>query len=329
MAVNPPQIAPAFRLGLEDAIILPVVTAALALKALAKSAVSILIHILDYAFLIAMELARFPLFVARALGDGVIAVLRGVLTYLPLAQDTRLRWREFIAQKWARIRQAISYQAFEQAVHHAFERGMDWVFRKCRTLSPRTAFYVIIAAKSKLLVLPVYPAAWPQAKKHPLIQTVAQAYCDFERLFLIQKLEHRYRQTERAIASSVVAMHRFADRIGLSYGCNVLWHRVSSNAVRAAETLRGAPKNIFERLSKVWLIGPVLSSYASHLTSIKRRNDKISDKVKRGFDKWFVKFSAEYYEIRDAERAARTASDVARSAVARMSEAKSGMSAKT
>ena len=84
---------------------------------------------------------------------------------------------------------------------------MEWVFRKCRTLSPRTAFYVIIAAilwlpislgvattmhalllanaaslpawmqllhpfatviaKSKLLVLPVYPAAWPQATPRP------------------------------------------------------------------------------------------------------------------------------------------------------------------
>ncbi len=27
-----------------------------------------------------------------------------------------------------------------------------------------------VIAKSKLLVLPVYPAAWPQAKRHPLVQ---------------------------------------------------------------------------------------------------------------------------------------------------------------
>jgi hypothetical protein len=219
-----------------------------------------------------MELARIPLFAARALGDGVIAVLRGLLACLPIAHDTRLRWREFIALKWGRIRQAISYKAFEQAVHHAFERAMEWVFRKCRTLSPRTAFYVIIAAmlwlpislgvatavhalllanaaalpawmqllhpfatviaKSKLLVLPVYPAAWPQAKKHPFIQIVAKAYRDFESLFLIQKLEHRYRQTERAIARSVDRMRRFADRTGLRHGYTRLRNRLGSVAER-------------------------------------------------------------------------------------------------
>src|SRR5437667_188547 len=29
-----------------------------------------------------------------------------------------------------------------------------------------------IIAKSKLLVVPVYPAAWPQAKKHPFVQVI-------------------------------------------------------------------------------------------------------------------------------------------------------------
>ena len=87
---------------------------------------------------------------------------------------------------------------------------MAWVFRKCRHLTPSTALLVILGAvlwlpisfgaamamhavllskvtswpawtqllhplatviaKSKLLVLPAYPAAWPQAKKHPLVQ---------------------------------------------------------------------------------------------------------------------------------------------------------------
>jgi hypothetical protein len=32
--------------------------------------------------------------------------------------------------------------------------------------------FATIIAKSKLLVLPVYPAAWPQAKKHPLLQAM-------------------------------------------------------------------------------------------------------------------------------------------------------------
>jgi hypothetical protein len=86
---------------------------------------------------------------------------------------------------------------------------MAWVFRTCRTLTPRAAFLVLLGAilwlpisfviatlmhavliakaltlpawmqllhpvatviaKSKLLVLPVYPAAWPQARLHPRV----------------------------------------------------------------------------------------------------------------------------------------------------------------
>src|SRR3979411_966995 len=34
-----------------------------------------------------------------------------------------------------------------------------------------------IIAKSKLLVLPAYPAAWPQAKKHPFVQASFRFYC--------------------------------------------------------------------------------------------------------------------------------------------------------
>jgi hypothetical protein len=347
--VNPPRMEAAFSAGVEDVIIFPLVTTALVLKSLAKRAVSVLVHILDYAFLLAMELARFPLFAVRALGDGVIGALRGLLGYLPLAQETRQQWRDFIGHKWARIRRAISYRAFEQAVHHVFERGMDWVFKKCRTLSPHTAFYVIIAAilwlpisvgvatamhalllanasslpawmqllhpfatvvaKSKLLVLPVYPAAWPQAKKHPLIQTIARAYRNFESLFLIQKVEHRYRQTEHAMDRFVDEMRRFADLVGLSYVGSALWSSLCGITIRIAGAFRYGLKNISDQLSAAWLIGPVVRTYMAHLNAMERRNEKISEKVKRGFERWFVRFSAEYYEAKEAEKAAKAASE--------------------
>src|SRR5215467_10984840 len=53
-----------------------------------------------------------------------------------------------------------------------------------------------IIAKSKLLVVPVYPAAWPQAKKHPFVQNIKNAYRHFTSLYVAQKMRHRYRQTE-------------------------------------------------------------------------------------------------------------------------------------
>src|SRR5260370_9515306 len=119
---------------------------------------------------------------------------------------------------------------------------MAWMFRACRNLSPRGALLVIggavlwlpvafgaataihalliakatvlppwmqllhpfatIIAKSKLLVLPVYPAAWPQAKKHPLVQALFGLYRHVAALYLMQKTRYRYRQTERPSAAA-------------------------------------------------------------------------------------------------------------------------------
>ena len=139
-----------------------------------------------------------------------------------------IRWN------WSRLRRRISYRAFEHAVHIVFESGMAWVFRTCRHLTPNAALLVILGAvlwlpisfvaatamhavlfakvtswpawmqllhplatviaKSKLLVLPVYPAAWPQAKKHPFVQVVLENYEAIKSLYLVKKVGFRYRQ---------------------------------------------------------------------------------------------------------------------------------------
>ncbi|TMJ34445.1 MAG: hypothetical protein E6G96_01830 [Alphaproteobacteria bacterium] len=342
MPIKPIRMELRFRAGIADVLIIPVVTLILLLKAFAKRVFLFLVHILDYAFFVAMELTRFPLFAIRASGDGVIAAVRALVAHLPLAQERRQHWLEFIGRKWARIRRAISYRAFEQAVHHAFERGMEWVFKHCRSLSPRTALYVIMAAilwlpisiglatgmhalliakatslpawmqllhpfatviaKSKLLVLPVYPAAWPQAKKHPFIQTILRAYRDFESLYVIQKAEHRYRQTESGLANFMADMHKVAESVGLTRVYNVFW----SGICVVGDGYRNGKAIIFQHLSGAWLIGPFVQSYLTHLASMERRNERISAKVQRGFGSWSAKFSAEYYEAKEAERAAKT-----------------------
>ena len=51
-----------------------------------------------------------------------------------------------------------------------------------------------VVAKSKLLVLPVYPAAWPQARKHPFIQLVFNSYETIKGLYVVKKAGFRYRQ---------------------------------------------------------------------------------------------------------------------------------------
>jgi hypothetical protein len=136
------------------------------------------------------------------------AAFRGRCPVPPRLRREARRMARTSAPAVERFRRNISYQAFEHALHHAFEAGMAWVFRKCRRLTPSGALLVIAVAllwlpisfgiatalhatliarakslpawmqllhafatfiaKSKLLVLPVYPAAWPQAKEHPI-----------------------------------------------------------------------------------------------------------------------------------------------------------------
>ena len=208
---------------IEDLIILPLVLLALVLKILSNVTLSILIRILDYAFPVLLQVTRFPLFTARIMGDGITGILRSAVGFLPASSAKRDKWRESLSRYWSWLRQKISYKAFEEAVHDAFERGMAWVFKKCRTLTPRSALLVIagavlwlpasfgaatamhaaliakatflpawmqllhplatIIAKSKLLVLPVYPAAWPQAKKHPVVQGLSRILMGICRAF--------------------------------------------------------------------------------------------------------------------------------------------------
>src|SRR5262249_3424849 len=160
-----------------------------------------------------------------------------------------------VSESWARLRQTISYKAFEQALHHAFEKGMAWVFRTCKTLTPGGALLVIAGAvlwlpvsfgiatvlhgvliakatvwpawtqllhppgtihpKSKLLVLPASPAAWPRAKKHPLVEASFRASEYLVARSLMRKIGVRYRQTEHAATEGARVLRRSAIRTGL------------------------------------------------------------------------------------------------------------------
>jgi hypothetical protein len=337
-----------FRAGIEDVIILPLVMAALAAKSISRAFFSFLVRILDYAFPIAMQLARFPLFTVRILGDGIIAALKGIIRCLPIDEKNRHFWHEFIGRKWSWLRQNLSYKAFEQAVHHAFEGGMEWVFRKCSKLTPRAALLVIagavlwlpvsfgaataihalliakaaswpawmqflhpvatIIAKSKLLVLPAYPAAWPQAKKHPFVQALAAVYRDFTSLHLVQKTGYRYRQIERVAENIVGAMAWIASLVGVSSLASSMLSRVNRTIAWIANAARDAIGSIIKHLSQFWLIGPIVQNYAAHYDRIEKQNvGEVSERVRGFFERWSIKFSAEYYEAKEREKAARTA----------------------
>jgi hypothetical protein len=258
--------------------------------------------------------------------------------------QTYAEWRSFVTRNWSWLRQKISYRAFEEFVHHAFERGMAWVFRKCRALSPSSALLVLVGAilwlpisfavatgmhavliakatslpawmqllhplatvvaKSKLLVLPVYPAAWPRAKEHPLVQAMSRLYRHLAQVRLVQKTRYRYWQAEGVAAEAADAMRR-ALLLGLSPLSSTLLARLDDSAKLLRKASHAAAIRTVEGLCRIPLIGSIFRSYAMHYGGANKPDaESFSEKARGFFERWSIKFSAEYYEARDKEETA-------------------------
>ena len=288
-----------FRGALDDVVIIPLVVITLATNRILRFVLSILMRMLDYAFPFAMQIVWLPLFAAKVLGHVIVTVIDGAVRFLPLSEAKRRQSSRSIRRNWLWFRRKMSYRAFEQAVHHAFEGGMAWVFSKCRHLTPNTALLVILCAllwlpisfgaatamhaillakvaslpawmqllhplatviaKSKLLVLPVYPAAWPQAKKHPFVQLVLKGYDIIKRVYVIRKVGFRYRQAEIA---GIAAVERLERTAGLT------------SAVR-------------------WL----REAHVAEHFGVERPTQEL----RSFFARWSIKFSAEYYEAKERQ----------------------------
>jgi hypothetical protein len=333
IAARPPSA------GFDDLIIVPFVLVAVATSKLLKGVFSIVIYVLDYAFPILLQLMRIPLLAARLIGDGMQFFLEGVLQCLPVSPAKRHALRARVREQWIRFRRNISYQAFEQALHHAFEAGMAWVFRKSRRLTPSGALLVIalaflwlpisfgtatalhatliaqakslpawmqllhpfatFIAKSKLLVLPVYPAAWPQAKQHPIVQRFFQfcRYC--MSLDVIQKVQYRYQQTERGAAVVANSVERAAVRIGLADWFKAMWIPLTDMLI----WMRRPWPDVMLRLLETFSGGPLVSSIMDRYFARYGRaySTPPSEQVRGLFERWSIKFSADYYERKDRD----------------------------
>jgi hypothetical protein len=328
-----------YEVGIDDAVVVPFALATSIATRVVRVTISILIRILDYAFPIFLQFARFPLFTARIVGDGAAALLKAVVGLLPISGAKREEWGRAISRRWSWLRQKISYSAFEEAVHHAFEAGMAWVFVKCRTLTPRGALLVIagailwlpisfgastimhamliahatslpawmqllhplatFVAKSKLLVLPVYPAAWPQAKQHPFVLFILNYYRYMISRPLVQKTRYRYEQIEQALAQTATVVQQSADRLGLRCLSAYLVSSLNVLSIRIADKSRALLMQMLERSCRLPLIGPVVTSYAKHYgRGAETLAEPFSKKASSFFARWSMKFSTEYYDPR-------------------------------
>jgi hypothetical protein len=341
--------------GLEDLIILPLAAAAVAARRLGRDLLLALVQLLDWAFPIVLQIVRFPLFTIRIIGDGVAAALKGIVRLLPVSGEAREAWHQRVSQGWARLRQTFSYKAFEQALHHAFEKGMAWVFRTCKTLTPGGALLVIagavlwlpvsfgiatvlhgvliakatvwpawtqllhplatIIAKSKLLVLPAYPAAWPQAKQHPLVQASFRAYEYLVARYLMRKIGFRYRQTERAATEGARVLRRSAIRTGLRQLSKRLLDGLNDLAVEISKAIRFIATSMMQGLAALPLIGPIIQRYQTHYEAAAEQESpqKLSERIKGVYERWSTKLSVEYYEAKDAATSQATPSQVVQS----------------
>jgi hypothetical protein len=325
-----------FGAGLDDLIIWPLVLIAFATRRVVQKIVLLLITIFDYAFPILLQLVRFPLFTARILGDGIAALLSGVVRFIPMSAARRDAWRALVRRSWAWLRQKFSYKAFEEAIHHAFEGGMAWVFRKCRALTPTTALLVILGAmlwlpisfgiataihafllaeatslpawmqllhpvatliaKSKLLVLPVYPAAWPQAKQHPVMQAMFGFYTYVAGLALMRKIGQRYDETAHAGSEIAEICARGADRIGWPD----LVEQFKLATTEAGREMRFALRQVIAAFARLPVIGTLVRRYVKHYgdTGV---SEKLSVRTRALFARWSTNFTAEYYEAKDRD----------------------------
>ncbi|MBV8745926.1 MAG: hypothetical protein JO134_12885 [Xanthobacteraceae bacterium] len=338
-----PSASPAqhrFGVGLDDLIIWPLVLIAFATQRVLQKIVLLSITIFDYAFPILLQLVRFPLFTVRILGDGIVALLSGVVRFIPMPAARREEWRAVIRRSWAWLRQKFSYKAFEEAIHHAFEGGMAWVFRNCRALTPTAALMVIfgamlwlpisfgiataihaillaeatslpawmqllhplatLIAKSKLLVLPVYPAAWPQAKKHPAVQAMFGFYTYLSGLAVMRKIGQRYDKTASAGAEMAAACVRAAERIGWPD----LVEQFKLATTEAGHEMRFALRQTIAAFARLPVIGALVRRYVKHYGDT-GDSEKLSVRTRALFARWSTNFTAEYYEAkdRDAQRA--------------------------
>jgi hypothetical protein len=242
-----------FCIGVDDTIILPVVLIAFLARTLSQAAVFLVSFASAFVVALVFWVLTSPLLVAAAAGDGLAWLIKRL--GVPLSRAKAEAWRDLVDRRWSQLRQRLNSQAVAMRMHGVVQRGVAKALQSCRGLSPRAALLVIVSAtlwlplsaaisiathlaliayatflpawaqllhpvatiiaKSKLLVLPLYPAVWPQARKHAQVQA---ALCSVDRisaLGIVQKIAHRYQQTKHAfvrVGDLCLGVRRFLAR---------------------------------------------------------------------------------------------------------------------
>ena len=223
-------------------IIVPLALMALLARTLYRVILFVVLLVSDFVFALFLLVIAVPFLIAAAAGDGMAWLFKRLADASPLPDPKRQAWRDRVDRRWAGLRGRMSHEAVATVARSVLERAVAWVLRRGGALSPRAALLVIagvamwlplsagisiamhavllakaaslpawmqllhpvatVIAKSKFVLLPAYPAAWPQAKKDPCVQAAFHWLQRVAALDCSRKTVHRYRQTKRVFARS-------------------------------------------------------------------------------------------------------------------------------
>jgi hypothetical protein len=160
--------------------------------------------------------------------------------------------------------------------------------------------FATFIAKSKLLVLPVYPAAWPQAKEHPIVQRFFQfcGYC--MSLDILRRARYRYQQTERGAAVVANSVGRAAVRIGLTDWLKAMRVPLTDMLIWIRKPWPDVMLRLLETFSGGPLVSSIMDRYFARYGSV--YSTRPSEQVRGLFERWSIKLSADYYETKDREQ---------------------------
>jgi len=231
-----------FRIGVDDAIILPLVAIAFLARTLFQAVFFIMALASAFVVALLLRVVASVLLVAATAGDGVAWLIKRLAELPQLSGAKRMALRDLVDRCWSGPQQRLSHEAVAMTTQIVLQRGLSWVIEGFGALSPRAALLVIagvmlwlplsaaisiamhaallanavvlpawtqllhpvatLIAKSKLLVLPAFPAAWPQARKHAWVQAALRRVDRIVALDSIRKTAHRYQQTKQAFAQA-------------------------------------------------------------------------------------------------------------------------------
>ena len=231
-----------FRIGVDDAIILPLVLIVFLAKTLYQATFFIVPFATAFVLDLFLRMMTSPLLVAATAGDGVTWLIKRLADLQPLPRARRQARRDLVDRRWSELRQRKSHKAFAMMAQNVLQGASTWIFQKCAALSPRAALLVIVSvivwlplsaaisigmhavllakaaslpawmqllhpiavviAKSKLLVLLAYPAAWPQARRHAWVHAAFRCAHRIAELESMRKTAHRYQQIKQAFRTS-------------------------------------------------------------------------------------------------------------------------------